>query len=431
MTLFVLTALCFTLFTLWLAVRPLLSKGEASTYHDGENANIQFLRSRMVELEQQHASGKLDAEQFGELKQELESNLALEIAATAEQQANRHTGESKQDQSSARKYALILALVLPLSTGVIYYFAGNHEVVSLMAEQKSQEPQFDMDEVSAMIAGVEQRLEATPDDLEGWYVLSRVYLGTGRYSDAENAFLQILRLEGPSAVTFASLADASALAAQGQLSGKPMEYVNLALALDPQQPQALWLAGLNAAQMGDNQTAKTYWTQLLPLLSDIPERQAELRDILAQIDAESAETAPQAIDQTDSEPVVANTVADADAKSGPVRVDVAVTIQANVLANLSASTPIFVFARAVGGPPAPLAVKRFTLASLPELVSLSDADAMFDSMTISRFDEVEISARASLSGTAVASRGDFEATPQVVSTSSRSPVNLVINQEVN
>jgi cytochrome c-type biogenesis protein CcmH len=69
---------------------------------------------------------------------------------------------------------------------------------------------------------------------------------------------------------------------------------------------------------------------------------------------------------------------------------------------------VFVFARAVGGPPMPLAVARFPATELPREVELSDAMAMAPGMTLSSFPQVSVIARVSRRGGVNAQPGDLE-----------------------
>lgn len=64
-----------------------------------------------------------------------------------------------------------------------------------------------------------------------------------------------------------------------------------------------------------------------------------------------------------------------------VRVDLAPEVKAKALPTDS----VFIFARAVNGPPAPLAAKRVTVAELPVTVELGDADAMMPQLKLSNF----------------------------------------------
>ena len=105
MTLFVLIALSICLFALWLAVRPLLGSVNEGRMVDGDNSNISFLRSRLSELEQQHTSGKLDDDQFAALKDELESNLALEMDSSEVIKVHRDAGLPPQQRATARRTA--------------------------------------------------------------------------------------------------------------------------------------------------------------------------------------------------------------------------------------------------------------------------------------------------------------------------------------
>jgi cytochrome c-type biogenesis protein CcmH len=77
---------------------------------------------------------------------------------------------------------------------------------------------------------------------------------------------------------------------------------------------------------------------------------------------------------------------------------VRVALSASVQDKVQPGDSVFVFARAVSGPPAPLAVKRITVADLPLEVELSDADAMMPQLKLSNFAEVQLVARVSRAG---------------------------------
>ena len=69
---------------------------------------------------------------------------------------------------------------------------------------------------------------------------------------------------------------------------------------------------------------------------------------------------------------------------------------------------VFVFARAVGGPPMPLAVARFPASELPREVELNDEMAMTPELKLSNFQKVLVVARVSRGGTPSAQPGDLE-----------------------
>jgi cytochrome c-type biogenesis protein CcmH len=84
-----------------------------------------------------------------------------------------------------------------------------------------------------------------------------------------------------------------------------------------------------------------------------------------------------------------------------------VDISAELRTQAAPETAVFVYAKAMQGPPMPLAVKRLQLKDLPITLSLSDSDAMTPSMKLSSFDQVVVGARVSMSGNPVAQSGDF------------------------
>ena len=86
---------------------------------------------------------------------------------------------------------------------------------------------------------------------------------------------------------------------------------------------------------------------------------------------------------------------------------------------------MFIFARAVSGPPMPLAVKRLTVADLPAEVSLSDSDAMMPQLKISGFEQVQLVARISRSGNATA--GEWVGRSQPLASKSTELQQLLID----
>ena len=66
-----------------------------------------------------------------------------------------------------------------------------------------------------LIARVERRLEAKPDDVQGWRVIAPIYLKLGRYQDAAEAYKRLLGFDGETPANLAGFADATIMANDG------------------------------------------------------------------------------------------------------------------------------------------------------------------------------------------------------------------------
>jgi cytochrome c-type biogenesis protein CcmH len=91
---------------------------------------------------------------------------------------------------------------------------------------------------------------------------------------------------------------------------------------------------------------------------------------------------------------------------------------------------LFVFARADDGMPMPVAASRLRVADLPASLTLNDEQAMMPSRLISSFKEVEVLARISKSGQAIAQSGDLSSAVVLSRVGAAETVELLINQRV-
>ena len=92
---------------------------------------------------------------------------------------------------------------------------------------------------------------------------------------AEEIVKKIEHAGGDAFAIQADLADTLGSQQQGDLGGPALAAIEAALALDPDQPKALALAGAAAVRQGDLALARRHWTKLQGLLepgSDMAQR---------------------------------------------------------------------------------------------------------------------------------------------------------------
>ncbi len=290
-----------------------------------------------------------------------------------------------------------------------------------VAAQQAGESGGDAQSIEAAVTVLEQRLQSAPDDPEGWFVLARSYMFLKRYDEAVSAFESLHRLVGDDPGMLVRYADAAAMASGGRITGRPFELVQRALAVDPNQAQGLWLAGMGAAEQGDHASALGYWRRLEPLLENDAASLAEIRELMARSEQQLAETGGDAA--VAGAPAIA---AAAAAKS----LTVSVALDDKLAPRVSPSDIVFVFARAVDGPPMPLAVVRRRAGELPLQVTLDDSMAMVPAMRLSQFEQVRVGARISRSGQAQAQSGDLQGEIASVTLADTATVKVTITDVV-
>lgn len=280
------------------------------------------------------------------------------------------------------------------------------------------------------IAALEQKLAAHPDDVEGWTMLGRSYQVLRRYTDAAHAFLEAMKHQVGDAALIADYADALAAANGGWVAGEPATWIDKALAIEPRQPKALWLAATAAGQRGDHARALQLWTQLQPLVDpDSTDAQTiaanidETKRALSGVDTALEKHGEESAANGNSAPA-----REANTPAAGTRIHGRVALDPSLATSTSAGDTVFIFARAAQGPRMPLAVLRKQVSDLPVEFELDDSMGMTPSLRLSDYNEVVVSARVSKTGDAMAQPGDLEGVSNVIHPSDSQAVNIVINK---
>ena len=388
MTVFLALAAVMMTGALLVVLPPLLARREAETSDRGA-ANIELLRRALEDNDAELRAGAIDRGQWESARREIERRAVEESQVT--------DGERPAVAARSPRIALLLAVVLPMAAIAMYIVLGEPRALSGRppAAQAAAGHAAENEQMLAMADSLAKRLNAAPEDGEGWAMLGRTYAYVGRLQDALNAFEEAIKRRPDDARLLADYADVYAGArGGGSLAGEPEKLLKRALALDPNQPKALALAGTIAFQKKDFATAARDWERALAVLPQDSEFAKQITAGLAEARAALGQTQPKSA----AAPVAAN----ATSVSGTV------TITPALAGRASPDDTLFVFARAPEGAGPPIAVLRARVKELPLKFTLDDSMAMSPDNTLSRATRVVITARVAKSGGVVPQPGDLE-----------------------
>ena len=381
---------------------PILRGRRAQAEEDRTALNVALYGERLAELTSQHSAGTLTTEQ-------LEAGRADAARELLEDTEN---SDKPRIAKLGRSVPLIAAVLVPLMGYGLYMYWGASDKVQ-MARQFSEQPRT----VEEMTAHLEQAVQEQPDSAEAWYFLGRTYMNQERPADAAKAFGRVVEIAGRQPELLGQLAQALYFAGDRQWSDKLQALTDEALQGDPQEVTSLGLLGIAAFEEARYPDAVRFWEQLVAALpEEDPSREAIRGGI---------ERARQQIEGGSSTTEQASAASEKADNAGAT-LQIQVALDPKVAESVSPQDTVFVFARAVAGPPVPLAAKRLTIADLPATVTLGDADAMVPSMKISSVEQVTVMARVSRSGDAT--KGEWMGQSEALDTASDNAIDLVIDR---
>lgn len=434
MTVFWIVAGCLVVAGLLFVIPPLFARQQATEVQRAA-LNVSIYKNQLQELEEDCRTGDITQEYYQRAREEIERRL-LEDTATAD-------NESQMPAKTLNvSTAVIVALAVPALAVSLYNVIGTPAAVNpeFVEQAQAQSPhgssEADMAmQIEQMVAGLYERLQKDPSDIEGWVMLGRSFSVLGRYNEAVLAYENAIQFVGDEPNVLADYADAMAMATGGSLEGKPMEMLDRALVSDPNHQKALWLVATALFERGDFVGSLSYWEHLMTLYPQGSDEHGQIMGAIQEARnykerqlAGEFGAVPPAKMYGDGASVSASA---ASGNSAVVGKSISGLLKLNSsLADKVAPTDIvYVFAKAVSGPPMPLAILKTEASELPLTFTLDESTAMMPNMSIASFDEVVVSARISKSGDAIAQSGDLQGDAGVIQVG-RADVEIVIDSVV-
>lgn len=364
------------------------------------NPRIEELKRQIRQLDELAAAGTLPAEQAAASRGKLEQELLSLVMQSGDAPRVVVPGAAARPSRRLLGGSLAFVLVLAAAGYAVYGTPTAWRGVPAAKSEGEAGHASGAGQIEAMVGQLEQRLKDKPDDAEGWSMLGRSYSALGRYADSVSAFKRVTTMRPQDAQAYADLADATAMAAGRTLAGEPAALIAKALELDPRNLKALALAGTIAFDAGDYAKAATLWEAAIASSEPGSELARNLQGGVAEARARAGQPAASA---------AAPTAAAANASvAGEVRLGAALK------GRVAPEDTVFVFARAVEGPRAPLAILRKQVKDLPITFTLDDSMAMSPATRLSGAKQVIVGARISKSGNAMPQPGDLQGFSQPV-----------------
>ncbi len=400
MILFVSLALAMSLLALAIVIVPLLRTGpRPAPGHQG----LAVLADSVRELDAERAAGSIDQDEHQRTLRELQRQ-----ALQAQPDSDGPAGQA--DVRARWTAALLTAIGMPLTVIMVYTLVGQPMALLSAPTAQAASPHGSgmaaagatLELTKTAIGSLKQRLEKNADDGEGWVLLARSYLQLEQLPESIGAYRKAVALLPANADLLVELANTVAISQQRRLAGEPEQLAERALALDPDNFNALAFAGLAALQSGDRALALRRWQRLEAMLPADSEDRRRIGTLIAQADtrADGVSSRPQAS--------AVDTRAVAPTASAAASIRGQVVLDGALAGKVAPTDTLFIFAKAIDGPPMPLAAIRARAGDLPLSFTLDDSSAMAQGMALSSFSRVKVVARISRLGSVQSQAGDIE-----------------------
>lgn len=363
--------------------------------------NKRWYQQRLQELDEDHAAGRVDDEEYQQARLELDKTFVTD----------NHDIEQGINWQPIKPW-LPIALLIIISLG---FYAGYgswnlqrqaddalQQLPELGKRVLQQQQEVDSETLSTFALGLRQKLQLQGDDPVAWWIYAGLMTDLDQFDQANSAFEKSLELDPDRTGTLVSYArfllqngSESNLQKAGQLLARTLK-------IEPDNVEAISLSGFVAYETGNYEQAVNAWQQLLRLTPESSPR----RDAVEQAIADAKQQQQQDLQQ----------------------LTVTVAISDELRQQLPQNSTLFVYVTAVDGAPMPAAVKRVPALDFPITVTLSNKDSMLPDLQLSSLEQWKVQARVSQDDKIELQPGDLNAKPRIIKAEDAVNVELQLSE---
>lgn len=404
-----------------LLVMPLVRTKATSTVAYKES-NLNIYKSKLQELEKDLEEDRINKEHYMSAVAELDHELLVDVPNESLDNAALNYAAVAKPQPVI---AMVVAVFLPALVFLVYMQIGTQEYDDMVAEPEVVQEEH-QESIAVLIQKLADKLNTSGGSGEEWAMLGRAYKQISRYEESSSAFEQAIKIK-PSVRLYLEQAEALALLNNKSFIGKPRDLVMKAYELDPNNVNVIWFAGVAEFQSGNYGESIDL---LVSLAAEAKEDAAIDQSLRYYLSEARSQLIADGVDVPPVDELLNTTQIESAATAVVASLEVEVAINSEIRELFAADTVVFVYAKAQQGPKMPLAAQRIRLSELPKTIILDDSMAMVQGMNLSAFSSVEVSARVSRAGSAIAQSGDYIGSVLVNNVLNAEKLNVVINKIV-
>lgn len=375
--------------------------------------NVRLFKEHIAEYENQLSEGRITEEEFAILKRE------HEVALLEDEASLRHM-KGFQRASWVMPLLAVAACLVVGGAWVLYgkFGASDDVELRLAQDQKVQADKADIaagktpdiNRIRPINALLEKRLSKMPEHVQYWFVLARNQMELSEFDRAVESYKQVHALDKDSPMVMAELAQAMFLRDDRVTNPEINDLVDKVLRAQPDNTMALGLSGIDAFSKKDYLKAIIQWEKVIKFVGQ---------------DSSTGEALSSGIEHAATLYLSSGgSLAELETSRMGRRVAISVSLADGIEAD--PDKVVFVYARAFEGAKMPLAIERLTVKDLPRVVILDESMAMTPAASLGSVDKIEVVARVSEDGSAVAKSGEWEGSVAPIDLSEKPPVIKVI-----